>query len=219
MLVHPELVNTIQGKSKDSYYSKKLEYLTRNNLFKSSNCNFTTTIDESIIEEGIIHTKQIVFEVTNSCNFRCKYCVQGELYEIEEKGNPKKINVNNALKLLQYIFDLKLKHNHKKITVSFYGGEPLLNFEFIKEIVDYIENNYSKSRLEVNYLMTTNASLLCKHIQYLAKHNFKLMISLDGNRYNDSYRVFHSNGEETFDVVIENIDLIKDNYPIFLKII
>ena len=90
MLIHPELVNIIQGKSKDTYYSGKLKYLIRYGFFKSSYCDFATTIDESIVEDGIIHTKQIVFEVTNSCNFRCKYCVQGELYEIGGRDNPKK---------------------------------------------------------------------------------------------------------------------------------
>ena len=214
MLIHPELVNIIQGKSKDTYYSGKLKYLIRYGFFKSSYCDFATTIDESIVEDGIIHTKQIVFEVTNSCNFRCKYCVQGELYEIGGRDNPKKININAAFKLLRYVFDLKLKYNHKKITVSFYGGEPLANFE---SIVDYIENNYSDSELEVNYLMTTNASLIRNHIQYLVKHNFKLMISLDGDRYNDSYRVFHSNNEETFDAVTENIDLIRNSYPCYFE--
>lgn len=64
--------------------------------------------------------------------------------------------------------------------------------------------------------MTTNALLLKRNIEYLARHNFKILISLDGNKKHNSYRVF-SNGEESFKYVYENVMYVKTYFPEYYK--
>ena len=60
--------------------------------------------------------------------------------------------------------------------------------------------------------MTTNGLLLDKHMDFLASNDFRLLISLDGNKFNNSYRVSKS-GQSSYDCVIYNIDKLKSSYP------
>jgi len=64
--------------------------------------------------------------------------------------------------------------------------------------------------------MTTNAVYLDKYLKYLVKHNFKILISLDGYRFADSLRLNHA-GQESFPKVYENICEVKNKYPVFYK--
>jgi uncharacterized protein len=60
--------------------------------------------------------------------------------------------------------------------------------------------------------MTTNAILLKKHIDYLKEYDFRILVSLDGDRHNNSYRV-DKHGENSFDRIINNLTYIKEKYP------
>lgn len=219
MLIHPKFtkVNKIST-DVDPYYKGKYAYLINHGFFaKPKPANIETVVDESMVKRGIIQTKQIVFEVTDSCNLKCLYCVQGKLYEGFDKGNGKKINTNSAIKLLKCIFDLKHKNNETKLSISFYGGEPLLNVNFIKQIVEVVHQLNSKKEMDISFLMTTNATLIHKHIRFLAENKFKLMISLDGDEENHSYRFFRRNNKGSFEKVIENLDMIQKDYPTYFN--
>jgi uncharacterized protein len=71
----------------------------------------------------------------------------------------------------------------------------------------------TEKELELVFNMTTNATLVHKHIQFLVENNFELLISLDGNEEGHSYRTFAKNNKNSFGKVIENIDMIQRDYP------
>lgn len=98
--------------------------------------------------------------------------------------------------------------------ISFYGGEPLLNMPFIKQVVDYIET-MSVNRNFV-YSMTTNAMLLDRYMDYLAEKRFRLLISLDGDREAQGYRITKS-GENSFDTVYANVRELQQKYPDYFQ--
>lgn len=87
--------------------------------------------------------------------------------------------------------------------------------DFIKSIVNTIEELNSGRKLNITFSLTTNATLLYKNIQYLKDKDFKLMISLDGDSQNNSYRIFRKDSQGSFQEVIQNIDSIKEDYPDF----
>jgi uncharacterized protein len=214
-LIHPELGKVHENSSDiDPYYLKKYMYLKEHGFFgKPKLANFEIILDESMVKDSIIQTKQIVFEVTRSCNLKCSYCVQGELYESSDKKNNKNINTHYAINLLKYILDLKQKNKINTLTISFYGGEPLLNVNFIEQIVKVAHNLGTEKEIDIIYAMTTNATLIHKHIHFLVKNKFRLLISLDGNEYNQSYRFFRKNKKNSFQKVTENLDMIQRDYP------
>jgi len=214
MLIHPEFEKAY-GKSMnaDPYYTKKYKYLIDHNFFSNPKDVGFMTLEESMVEESITHARQIVFETTDSCNLNCTYCSLGELYEGYDKRVGKKINTNYAINLLKYIFDLKPKNKNNKMYISFYGGEALLNITFIKQIVEVANQLNAEKEMELMFTMTTNATLIQKHIDFLVENKFLLLVSLDGNEENHSYRVFRKNSKNSFHKVIENLDIIKRDYP------
>lgn len=177
-------------------------------------------IDKKRLEYNLIHLNQIVFEVTDLCNLQCKYCAYSDLYEkcgVRETGN---LPFEKAKLILDYLISLwtsKLNRNYSEhITVSFYGGEPLLNMPLIEQIMGYIKENNHKIGKETTYSMTTNAMLLDRYMDVLVENDFCILISLDGDEKGQSYRV-DKNGVNSFHRVVKNIKLLKDTYPEYFK--
>jgi uncharacterized protein len=214
MLVHPEFKKAYEKLTDvDPYYLGKYEYLKNHNFFSKSKLINFATIDESMVKNNIAQTPQIVFETTDFCNLDCSYCSFGDFYEGFDIRNRKNINTSHAIILLKYIFDLKHKSKANKLYISFHGGEPLFNGDFVKQIVDVVNQLKSGKEMEIVYNMTTNATLLHKYIHFLAENTFHLLISIDGNETNHSYRLFRRNKENSFRKVIENIDMVQRDYP------
>jgi uncharacterized protein len=215
ILVHPEFKKAYE-KSMDTnlYYLKKYAYLRDHGFFAEPKRTDFRTLEESMVRDNIINTKQVVFEATDSCNLNCTYCGLGELYDgFDERTGKKKINTRYAINLLKYIFDRKPKNKNNKLFISFYGGEALLNINFIKRIVEVANQLNTEKEIKLEYSMTTNATLIHKYIDFLVENEFRLLISLDGNEKNHSYRILSKNKKNSFQKVIENMDMIQRDYP------
>ncbi len=164
------------------------------------------------IKREFYSNPHIVFEVTEKCNLSCKYCSYGKYYSGYDERQSKILSFEKAKKIIDYIFNNDEGIEVSETTISFYGGEPLLNISFIKRVVDYCINRYFNK--EIKYTITTNATLLNKHLDFLIAKDFQIFISLDGNRFQNSYRVF-KNGKESYNKTFENAKLIKNNYSEF----
>jgi len=98
------------------------------------------------IKLSLMNTPQIVFETTDACNLACKYCLYGDLYSTYGKRYNRFLDPQKAIILLNYLktfwskYRSKTSNNH--IFLSFYGGEPLLNINFIESIVKYSSENF-----------------------------------------------------------------------------
>lgn len=218
MLIHPDLKKAHENPAEaDTYYLKKYEYLKRHGLFSEPKPNTFGSLNESMIKESITKTSQITFEVTDFCNLNCLYCSFGELYEGFYERNIKNIDINYAEKMLKYIFKLKSTSKTKNLIIAFYVGEPLFNGKFIENIINIVNTLNYKKEIKVEYSMTTNATLIHKYVKLLVKYNFELLISLDGNEKNHSYRYYRNNKKNSFHKVIENIDMIQKEYPEYFK--
>ena len=214
MLVHPEFVKAYKKSTNlQPYYRKKYAYLKDYGFFaKPKYANFGI-LEESMVKESIVQTQQIVFEVVDYCNLNCIYCGFGELYEGYDERLGKKMNMRHAITLLKYIYELKPKNKKNKFNIGFYGGEPLLNIGFIKQIVEVANKLNVEKGLELQYSITTNGTLLHKYIDFLVANKFNLAVSLDGDEEGQSYRVFAKNNKNSFQKVIDNIDMIQRIYP------
>ncbi len=158
----------------------------------------------------------LTLEVTHRCNLACEYCCFGEHYDRSRKGSAAAMSLETAKQAVSEF----LSHKPARGAIGFYGGEPLMEFELIKEIVDFAEDLAKQHGIDSHFSMTTNGTLLSdEKIHYLAAHNFSVMISLDGDREtHDRYRVFKnaSHNEErrgSFDVVIRNMERFVELYP------
>lgn len=117
----------------------------------------------------------LILQVTQNCNLRCKYCVYSGSY-INRVHTNKRMNFNTAKQAVDFYYE----HckNVDIASISFYGGEPLLEFELVKRVVEYCEKKFSGKQLNLN--MTTNATLLTTEMMdFLQLHKINLTISLD----------------------------------------
>jgi sulfatase maturation enzyme AslB (radical SAM superfamily) len=148
--------------------------------------------------------KQINIQVSAKCNFACSYCFV------------KKENKLMPLSLIDHLIDFLKDSPPKKYVLHFTGGEPLLNFEFIEELIKKIKikkmNNFS-------YFITTNGSLLNdKILNFLAKNQIGLEISFDGKKFSHlKNRKPIDDNFVYYDNLLSNIKKLKDK-KIYFKI-
>ncbi|MCB2196656.1 MAG: radical SAM peptide maturase [Bacteroidetes bacterium] len=184
--------------------------MKENNYFD----DITSNSRYKFIEEQLIHIKKnnsITFEITEKCNLSCKYCTYGELYNHYKKRDFKDIN----FKIIKNTIDNYIDKDSKELSVSFYGGEPLLNFEQVTKTIDYINKKF-KNNIKISYSITTNGILIHKYIDFLKENNFDILISLDGNIEDNYLRTF-PNGENSFKSIYNNICYIKTKYPEYFE--
>jgi uncharacterized protein len=167
------------------------------------------------IKRNLINLSQLVFEVTDGCNLSCKYCGYGELYDGYDPRSSGSLSLKKACNILDYLAKLWKENIGTSLvqpfTLSFYGGEPLINMKLIKEVIQYAESlNISSKKFRYN--MTTNGLLLNKYMNYLVDKKFNLLISLDGNEKDHSYRVDH-HGMNSHKRIVDNIRLLQQNHP------
>jgi len=152
--------------------------------------------------------KQIILDLTNRCNMRCKYCGYSGKYKYERPHQNKNMSKEYAVKAVDYF----LKHSSKKeqAAVTFYGGEPLLEFDLFKYIVEYVKS-YKRNYV---FSLTTNGTLLNEEISKFLIHNDILIdVSFDGPKFiHDKNRVMIS-GKGSYDLIIKNLKQVKKLDP------
>lgn len=137
---------------------------------------------------------EYIFYLTNSCNLNCKYC-----YE-KNKIN-KVINFNVIEKLLKE----RVNSRERSTTVSFFGGEPLLEKQLIYDTVNLGNNITKNSKHKFNYSLTTNGTLIDdEFIKFCKKNNITVGISIDGNAESHNLNRTSIANKESFDDVVKN---------------
>ncbi|MCX7921229.1 MAG: 4Fe-4S cluster-binding domain-containing protein [Clostridia bacterium] len=117
----------------------------------------------------------ICFILTHACNLNCIYCFDKE----QRKSNAGTgLDFNAAKKAIE---DVMAKY--KKITLWFFGGEPLLKFGLIRDIVAFCEDmRIQRKEFEFRYTITTNGTLINEEVlEFFSKHRFSMLVSHDGS--------------------------------------
>jgi uncharacterized protein len=149
----------------------------------------------------------MVLNVTNQCNLSCTYCYEYGEDKIVDTANgrqPKFMSEETARDSVDFM--LKASGDQKVAHLTFFGGETLLNFTVLKNTVAYARQRGREIGKEVDFSLTTNATLLRPEIiEFLADNDVGVTISIDGPKeMQDKFRVFH-NGQGSYDVVAPKI--------------
>lgn len=176
------------------------------------------TLTGKNVEYQLANITQITIEMTEKCNLNCHYCAYGNLYStVNRKGTDIPFSlIRNILFYLNEKLNSTLNVSDcNPFYISLYGGEPLVCFARIKETVDLVGTmNFSNN--VVVFSMTTNGFFLDKYMDYLVEHNFRLLISLDGDREGNRLRVDH-NEKSQFDRIFSNVKSLQTKYPNYFK--
>lgn len=155
-----------------NYDARILEYKKLNEVFLrfyrkinnlSGKINFLTEkIDE------------IRFNLTSQCNIRCEYCY------VDFKND--KLDFSLAKNIIDY---LVLKEWDEKI-ISFFGGEPMLEFENLQKIVEYAKQKFVEKNKKISFKIATNFLLMNEEkMNFLKENDFEIHISMNGNVENN----------------------------------
>lgn len=141
--------------------------------------------------------------LTLRCNHNCNYC---QASSQDAKASKWDMDRNTARKVVDMIFQCP----SPAIKIEFQGGEPLLNYPVIVEIVEYAKKVNRKYRKNVSFVLCTNLSLMNPNIlSFLKKHHVEVSSSLDGPReLHDCNRVMRDGGS-SHDLFVRNLQLTR----------
>ena len=141
-----------------------------------------------------------IFVVTNICNYNCVYC-QAQHNNQAGKGKMSRETATKAV-------DIALQSPAQYLTFEFQGGEPFINFEIIKYIVEYAEER--KGPKNIRYTVVSNLSMLTDEIQdFLSKYNVGLSTSLDGSCELQNKNRPSIDGTDSYAVINEKLPRLK----------
>lgn len=151
--------------------------------------------------------KAMCFNVAHDCNLRCRYCFADGGPFGGQRGLM-------SLEVGKRSIDYLLEHsgNRPHVEVDFFGGEPLLNFDVIKGIMEYAKKRGREVGKTFQFTLTTNATLLTDEIiDFLNRENVNLVLSLDGRReINDAMR-FDVGGNGVYDRILPKIKKVVES--------
>mgnify|MGYP003496393950 CR=1 FL=1 len=142
--------------------------------------------------------KALCLHVAHDCNLKCKYCFasQGDFGGVKEM-----MSFEVGKKAIDYL--IENSGNRRNLEIDFFGGEPLMNFDVVKELVEYGRKVEKENNKNIRFTMTTNGILLDDDkIDYINEHMHNVVLSLDGRKeINDNMRPT-LNDKGSYDVIM-----------------
>ena len=142
--------------------------------------------------------KAMCLNVAHDCNLRCSYCFASTG---DFGGERKLMTAETGKKAIDYL--LKYSGDRHNLEMDFFGGEPLMAFDVVKEVVDYARSKEKEYNKNFRFTITTNGMLLTDDkIDYINKEMYNVVLSLDGRKeVNDRMR-FCVNGSGSYDIIL-----------------
>ena len=122
--------------------------------------------------------KALCLHVAHDCNLSCRYCFAGEGEYHGERGL---MSLETGKKALDFL--VKASGSRRNLEVDFFGGEPLLNFGVVKELVAYGRSLEKENNKNFRFTITTNGVLLDdEKMEFINKEMDNLVLSIDGRK-------------------------------------
>ncbi len=133
---------------------------------------------------GVI--KALCMHIAHTCNLNCSYCFasQGKY-----QGERAVMSFEVGKRALDFL--IENSGSRKNLEVDFFGGEPLMNFEVVKQLVEYARSIEKEKGKNFRFTLTTNGLLIDDDvIDFANKEMSNVVLSLDGRKeIHDRYRV------------------------------
>ena len=120
---------------------------------------------------------------SNACNFNCNYCFVTNISNINDRhvgASTLNMALADAISYVRKAIKVVKSNENSYLHIQFFGGEPLMNSETIKGILNFFENG-EKLGMKITYSIITNGSLITREIaEYFLKYSVSVVVSFDG---------------------------------------
>ena len=171
---------------------------------------FTKDIYESfidVVKQRKTVVKALCLHIAHDCNLACKYCFAEEG---EYHGRRALMSYEVGKKALDFL--IANSGTRRNLEVDFFGGEPLMNWQVVKDLVAYGREQEKLHDKHFRFTLTTNGVLLNDEVQeFVNKEMDNVVISLDGRKeVNDQMRPFR-NGKGSYDLIVPKFQKLAES--------
>jgi uncharacterized protein len=141
-----------------------------------------------------------VLNLTHRCNLGCKYCFM-RFPEVRERYGDSRLRMSaeTGVRGIDFLHD----HSDRGMSVNFFGGEPLLEFSLLKELVEYASKSYPDW---FTFSITTNGTLLTREVaDFLVEHDIGSIVSLDGHETAHDLLRPYADGRGSYNDIVRNL--------------
>lgn len=178
---------------------EEIDYLIKEGML------FTKNIYDDTWKEKLSNQKKVIkamcLHIAHDCNLRCRYCFasQGDF-----QGERSLMSKEVGQRAIDFL--IENSEDRRNLEVDFFGGEPLMNFEVVKDIVKYARKKEKKYNKNFRFTITTNATLLNEDTMAYINENMKnVVLSIDGNKETNDYMRPVANGKGTYDIILPKL--------------
>lgn len=162
--------------------------------------NLTPKNHESVVKALCLH-------IAHDCNLRCRYCFADEG---EYHGKRALMSYETGKAALDFL--IAHSGNRRNLEVDFFGGEPTLNFQVVKDLVAYGREQEKLFNKKFRFTLTTNGVLLNDEIMEFANREMaNVVLSIDGRKeVNDKMRPF-ADGSGSYDLIVPKFQKLAES--------
>ena len=144
--------------------------------------------------------KALCLHVAHTCNLNCSYCFasQGKYH-----GERAIMSLDVGKRAIDFL--IENSGYHRNLDIDFFGGEPLMNWDVVKKLVEYGREQEKLHNKNIRFTLTTNGVLLDDEVtDFCNREMHNVVLSLDGRKeVNDRFRVDYK-GEGSYDRIVPN---------------
>lgn len=223
----PELEESVKAKSDKKEISEVAFKVLSNKNKEYPEADVLEAIDEiaELFEAGMLYTedmyepyieqfskretvvKALCLHIAHDCNLACKYCFAEEG---EYHGRRAIMSYEVGKKALDFL--VQNSGNRINLEVDFFGGEPLMNWQVVKDLVKYgrsLEEPYNK---KFRFTLTTNGVLLNDEIlEFVNQEMSNIVLSIDGRKEIHDLMRPHRGGQGSYDEVVPKFIKVADS--------
>lgn len=161
---------------------------------------------EDVYKDAIIDFKRrktvvkaLCLHIAHDCNLACRYCFAEEG---EYHGGRSLMSYEVGKKALDFL--IANSGNRVNLEVDFFGGEPLMNFQVVKDLVAYGRSKEKEHNKKFRFTLTTNGILLDDDVMEFAdKEMANVVLSVDGRKEVHDFMRPTRNGKGSYDLIID----------------
>lgn len=175
-------------------YEEVMELVNQGELFSEE--EYETYMEH--MKDRPVVVKALCLHIAHDCNLACQYCFAEEG---EYHGRRALMSFEVGKKALDFL--IANSGMRTNLEVDFFGGEPLMNFQVVKDLVAYGRSQEAAHNKKFRFTLTTNGVLLNDDIMEFAnKEMSNVVLSIDGRKeVNDQMRPFR-NGTGSYDLIV-----------------